>query len=127
MKKLLLLISAVAVSFGLSSCCCMFGGLAKAQYKTERVRACGYDTITREVACDSKDAKSGMTRTVTTKVPRFKTVRTVVYCHNCTHFYCPDKSCCGSNGEGLYRIASVQGSVGSPNLGLIPTMRQLAP
>jgi hypothetical protein len=125
MKKLLLLASAAVVSFGLSSCCCMFGGLAKTQYRTETVRACGHDTVSREVRVG--DSKSGLTQTVTTRVPRYKKEKHAVYCHNCTHYYCPDKACCGANGEGLYRIASAQGSVGSPNLGLIPTMKQLAP
>ncbi len=102
----------------------MFGGLAKAQQKTEIVRD-GYEVVTKEVHVGS--SKSGLTQTVTTKVPHFKKVTKTVYCMNTPHFYCPEKTCGGSSGEGLYRIASTQGSAGSPSIGLIPTMATLPP
>lgn len=125
MKKLLQIISLVAVSISFSSCCSMFAGLAPAQYRTEKVKTCGYETVTQEVPVAG--SKGGLTQTVTTKVPKYKTVKRVVYCGSCTRFYCPDKDCCGTTGNGVRKMASAQGSVGSPNIGLIPTMKPLAP
>ncbi|BCU76620.1 hypothetical protein [Luteolibacter sp. LG18] len=123
MKNLLLL---AAVSLGFSSCCSMFGGLAPAQYRTETVRTCGYDTVTQEVPVAG--SKGGLTQTVTTKVPRFKKVKHVVYCGRCVRYYCPDHDCCGSTGPKVKKLASVSGSmIGSPNLGLVPSMETLAP
>lgn len=125
MKNLLLLVSLVAVSLGFSSCCSMFGGLPSAQYRTEKVKTCGYETVTREVPVAG--SKGGLTQTFTTKIPKYKTVKRVVYCGSCTRFYCPDTDCCGTTGNGVRKLASAQGSIGSPNIGLIPTMKPLAP
>lgn len=125
MKKLLQIASLLIVTLSFSSCCSMFSGLAPAQYKTERVRTCGYDTVTKEVPVAG--SKGGLTETVTTKVPRYKTVKRVVYCKSCTRYYCPDKDCCGTTGPKTLKMATAQGGVGSPHIGLIPTMKPLAP
>ncbi|OYV05694.1 MAG: hypothetical protein CFE26_10235 [Verrucomicrobiales bacterium VVV1] len=126
MKNLFLIASLLVVTFGLSSCCSMFSGKTNARYRTERVRACGYDTVTREVPVAG--SKGGLTETVTTKVPRYKTVKSRVwFCEPCTRYYCPDKDCCGTTGPGTRKMATAQGGVGSPNIGLIPTMKPLAP
>jgi len=132
MKNLVLLASLVAVSLGFSSCCSMFGiGTQNAGYRTEtrQVKTCRYDVITKEVvtAGDSKSGKGGMVQTVEERVPRYKTVtkKIRIACGKCTRYYCPKKDCCGTTSESTLRMASVQGSVGSPNLGLIPTMRVL--
>jgi len=125
MKKFLLFATLATISLSFSSCCSMFSGLAPARYRTEKVKTCSYDTITQEVPIAG--SKGGLTQTVTTKVPRYKTVKHVVYCGKTTRFYCPDKDCYGTTGPGTRKMASVQGSVGSPNLGLIPTMKTLAP
>lgn len=126
MKNLLLVVSLLVVSLGFSSCCSMFSGTTNARYQTKKVRACGYDTVTREVPVGGP--KSGLTETVTTKVPRYKTVtRRVWFCGPCTRFYCPDKECCGTTGPGTRKMATAQSGGGSPNLGLIPTMKPLAP
>lgn len=125
MKKFLQLASLLVVSISFSSCCSMFSGLAPAQYRTEKVKTCGYETITQEVPVAG--SKGGLTQTITTKVPKYKTVKHVVYCGKCTRYYCPDKDCCGTTGPGTRKMATAQGGVGSPNLGLIPTMKPLAP
>ncbi len=133
MKKILCLLSLVALSLGFSSCCSMFGKAAYgAGYRTEtkQVKLCGYDTVTEEVyvAGDSKSGTGGMTQTVEKRVPRYETVTTKVRipCSDCTRYYCPEKDCCGTTSESTIKMATAQGPVGSPHIGLIPTMKKLA-
>ncbi len=134
MKKLALLLSLAAISIGLSSCCSMFGlSSQSAGYRTEtkQVKTCKYDIIT-EVIHTPGSAKGGMggtTQTIEKKVPRYKTVtkRTRISCGSCVRFYCPKKDCCGTTSESTMRMATAQGATGSPHIGLIPTMRPLAP
>jgi hypothetical protein len=132
MKNLLLLVSLVAVSLGFSSCCSMFGA-SSAQYRTEtrQVKTCKYDIVTEEVhvAGDSKSGKGGMTETVEKKVPRYKTVtkKVRVKCGSCVRFYCPKKDCCGTTSDSFLKMVSLQGGSGSPHMGLVPTMKTLAP
>jgi len=132
MKNLVLLASLVAVSLGFSSCCSMFGNFSTNNgYRTEtkQVRTCGYDIVTKQVMVpgSSKSGKGGMVDTIEEKVPRYKTVtkKSRIPCGRCTRYYCPKKDCCGTTSESTMRMASVQGSSGSPNLGLIPTMKPL--
>ncbi len=134
MKNLLPLALAVFTLFGLSSCCCMISGLSKPEYR-ETQKKVGYDTIVEEVPVGgSKSAfakggmsKGGMTQTVERKVPRYKDVKEKVWCNNCWRFYCPDRACCGTTGKKTRTMASAQGHSGSPNIGLIPTMKPLVP
>ena len=134
MKNLLLLVSLLSVSLGFSSCCSMFGMPSQnAGYRTEtrQVKTCHYDIVTKEVRIpgDSKSGKSGMVQTIEERVPRYKTVtkKIAIPCGTCTRYYCPKKDCCGSTSKETLILASAQGSVGSPNIGLIPTMKPLAP
>ena len=53
------------------------------------------------------------------------TKRTRIKCPDCTRFYCIEDGCCGSGADGAIRMASMQGGSGSPNVGLIPTMRKI--
>lgn len=133
MKNLLLLAALVAVSLGFSSCCPMFGWSTQtAGYRTEtrQVKACGYDTVTEQVQT-SAGSKGGMAtfETVEKKVQRYKTVtrKVRIACGPCVRLYCPKKDCCGTTSESTRLMASAQGSVGSPNIGLIPTMKPIAP
>lgn len=133
MKNLILLATLVAVSLGFSSCCSMFGWPSQtAGYRTEtrQVKACGYDIVTEQVQT-SPGSKGGMAtfETVEKKVQRYKTVtrKVRIPCGQCTRYYCPKKDCCGSTSESTRLMASAQGSVGSPNIGLIPTMKPIAP
>jgi len=130
MKNLLLLASLVAVSLGFSSCCSMFGNPTQsAGYRTEtrQVKTCFYDTVTEEVWVGDSGGKGGMMQVVEKKVPRYKTVtkKVRIPCGHCVRHYCPTKDCCGTTSEYTMRMASAQGSSGSPNIGLIPTMKPL--
>lgn len=132
MKKLALLLSIAALSLGFSSCCSMFSRpTATAGYRTEtrQVKTCGYDIVTEQIITpgDPKSGKGGMVQTIEKKVPRYKTVtkKVRIPCGSCARYYCPKKDCCGTTSESTMRIVSAQGSVGSPNIGLIPTMRVL--
>lgn len=129
MKKLLLLLSLAVVTLGMSSCCSMFGSIASnANYIEETVqkKTCGYDIVREEVVID---AKSGLTEIRETKVPRYKevVVRTKVPCPDCTRYYCPKQGCCGSDTSYLRKMATAQPATGSPFIGLIPTMKKIAP
>ena len=131
MKKLLSLLTLAALSMGFSSCCSMFGlGSNSAGYRTEtrQVKTCHYDIVTEEVYTANPSGKGGMTETIEKKVPRYKTVtkKVRVSCGSCVRFYCPKKDCCGTTSESYRKRVTAQGPVGSPNIGLVPTMRKLA-
>jgi hypothetical protein len=123
MKNLLLILPLLFASLGLSSCCSLFGShswTAGYTETTHKKQICGYDT--EEVVVDSK---SGMTETK--KVPRYKTVtvRTRIPCPQCVRHYCPTKDCCGSTSDATIKLATAQGSSGSPSIGLLPTMKPI--
>ncbi|MGJ8634263.1 MAG: hypothetical protein ACSHX7_10115 [Luteolibacter sp.] len=133
MKKLLSLLTLVVLSVGFSSCCSMFGSSKKnVGYTTETYekKLCGYDTVTEEIFMpgDSKSGKGGMVETIEKRVPRYKTVtkKVPIPCPDCTRRYCPKKDCCGTTSESTIKMATAQGPVGSPHIGLIPTMKKLA-
>lgn len=134
MKKLALLISLAAVSLSFSSCCSMFGISSQAGYyrtETRQVKTCSYDIVTEEVVTpgDAKSGKGGMVQTIEKKVPRYKTVtRKVRYSGGpCVRLFCPKKDHCGTTSESTRLMATAQGGVGSPHIGLIPTMKPIAP
>ena len=130
MKNLLLLASLIAVSLGFSSCCSMFGVTNQgAGFRTEtrQVKTCYYDTVTEEVYVGG-DAKSGGSyQTVEKRVPRYKTVtkKVRIPCGKCTRYYCPEKDCCGTTSESTIYLSTAQPAVGSPYIGLIPTMKSI--
>lgn len=133
MKNLALLLSLAAVTIGLSSCCSMFGlSSQSAGYRTEtrQVKTCKYDIITEEIRIPAS-SKGGMatTQTIEKKVPRYKTVtkKTRISCGSCVRFFCPKKDCCGTTSDSTIKMATAQGATGSPHIGLIPTMKPLAP
>ena len=128
MKKLLLLLSLAAVTLGLSSCK-MFsrpGAIAGYNETTSERKLCGYDVVREEILID---AKSGLTEVRETKVPRYKTVPTKkrVPCPKSTRYYWLTEGCCGSKTEQARKMATAQGSSGSPHIGLIPTMKTITP
>ena len=134
MKKLALYLSIAVAALGFTSCCSMFGSHfneSNCHMATYQVKTCGYDIVRREIITPG-DAKSGLaatSRIVEEKVPHYKTVTKKVCgsCDQCVHFYCPKKDNCGTTSASTLVIASAQGSVGSPNIGLIPTMKVIAP
>ena len=131
MKNLVLLATLIAASLGFSSCCSLSNlGSSSAGTRTETVQkrvCCASDVVTRQVVTPGQGGKGGMVETIEERVPRYRTVtRTVkIPCGKCTRFYCPKKDCCGTTSESTMRMASMQGGSGSPNLGLIPTMKPL--
>lgn len=131
MKNLVLLAALLATSLGFSSCCSMFGRSAQyVGYRTEtrQVKTCYYDTVTEDVFVPGDSKSGGMVQTIEKKVPRYKTVtKRVPISGQCVRYYCSLKDHCGTTSQETINLASVQGSVGSPNLGLIPTMKPIAP
>ncbi|MBC8128589.1 MAG: hypothetical protein H8M99_15730 [Gloeobacteraceae cyanobacterium ES-bin-144] len=140
MKNLALLLSIAVVSLGFSSCCSMFGvpggscDKGTTRTETRQVKTCGYDIVTEEIVTpgDAKSGKGGMVQTIEKKVPRYKTVTRNVRssgtkCYSCTRFYCPKNGACGTTSESTMKMATAQPPVGSPFIGLIPTMKPLAP
>ncbi len=132
MKKLLSLLALLSLSLGFSSCCSMFGTKAKvAGYITEtRTVATGeFEIVSEEVFVADPSGKGGMTQTVQKKVPRYETItyQARVPCPDCTRYYCPEKDCCGTSSEAFLKMATAQGPTGSPHIGLVPTMKVLAP
>jgi hypothetical protein len=131
MKKILSLLTLAALSVGFSSCCSMFGitkTSSGSHTETVQVKTHGYDIVTEEVFSPSADGKGGMTETIEKKVPRYETVtrKLRLPCQKCTRRYCPKKDCCGTTSESTIKMATAQGPVGSPHIGLIPTMKKLA-
>ncbi len=134
MKNLVLITSLIAVSLGFSSCCSIFANNDQyAGYRTEtrQVKTCQYDIITKKVVTqdNSKSGKGGMVQIVEEKVPHYKTVITRVPIKRtpCVRRYCAKKDNCGTTSASTILMASAQGSSGSPNIGLIPTMKTIAP
>lgn len=134
MKKFVSILALTVISLGFSSCCSMFGIANQHGYyrtETRQVKTCDYDIITKQVVTrgDSKSGKGGMVETVEEKVPRYKTVTKKVRVNggSCTRFFCPRKDACGTTSESTRQLSSAQGPVGSPHIGLIPTMKPIAP
>lgn len=127
MKNLFSLLSLSAMALGFSSCCIFSGQSAEYRTETRQVKTCYYDTVTEQIM---PTEKGGMVQTIEKKVPRYKTVTKKVRVASagpCTRYYCAGKGPCGSTSQKTIKMASTQGSSGSPNLGLIPTMKPLAP
>ena len=128
MKNLLVLLSLAVVSLGLSSCKMFSRPASFAGYSetTHERKLCGYDIQREEILID---AKSGLTEVRETKVPRYETVtkKERVPCPKCTRYYWLSEGCCGSSTEQARKMATAQPSSGSPFIGLIPTMKEIAP
>lgn len=124
MKNLFLCSLCAVTALGLSSCCCLFGSNNK--YKTKETVLAGHKTVTKEVQV-ATGAKGGIeTQTVSEKVPVYKE-RTKTHRVKCVRSYCPRPGPCGTTSEKIVKMSTSQGSVGSPHIGLVPTMKPLAP
>ena len=126
--KTIPLLTLAAVSLALSSCCSMFGITNQNGHyvtETKQYKKCGYDVVYETVP---GSAKSGMA-TVEKHVPRYKTVTKKRWVSGgpCVRFYCPRKDACGTTSDSTRLMATAQGSVGSPSIGLVPTMKKIAP
>ncbi len=56
-----------------------------------------------------------------------KTVKVRHHCKKCGSFYCPKPECCGIINNSVLSRATGQSGTGEPPIGLIPTMKTLAP
>lgn len=56
-----------------------------------------------------------------------KTEKVKLYCCNCGSSYCPKPQCCGIVNKSVLARATGQSGTGEPPIGLIPTMKTLAP
>lgn len=127
--KTIPLLTLAALSLAFSSCCSMFGITNQnGHYRTEtkQVKKCGYDVVYETVP---GSAKSGMAETVEKRVPRYKTVTKKVWVSGgpCVRYYCPKKDACGTTSESTRLLSTAQGGTGSPGIGLVPTMKKIAP
>jgi hypothetical protein len=131
MKTSALLFSAALASMGLMTSCTMFGVADQHGYyrtETRQVKTCKYDVVTKQVVTGS--GKSGMVQTIEEKVPRYKTVTRKVRVNGgplCVRYYVPRTSPCGSTHEKTLQRATDQGGSGNPHIGMVPSMRKLAP
>lgn len=129
MKNIPQLLSLAIVALGLSSCCSMFGLTTQnGSYRTETrqvLKPCGYDVVYEQVG----GSKGGMAQTVEKRVPRYKTVTKKVWVSGgpCVRMFCPKKDACGTTSQSTILMATAQGGTGSPQIGLIPTMKPIAP
>jgi len=132
--KTIPLLALAAVTLGLSSCCSMFGLTNQnGTYVTEtkQVKTCKYDIVYEQVVThgSAKSGKGGMVETVEKKIPRYKTVTKKRWVSGgpCVRYYCPKNDSCGTTSNSTVLLMSSQGFTGSPHIGLIPTMKELAP
>ena len=65
--------------------------------------------------------------TVTDRVPHTTTEKVSQCCNKCGSSFCPKPQCCGILSKAVLSRATAQGGTGEPQIGLIPTMKTLAP
>ena len=121
MKNLALLLSLAAISLGFSSCCSMFGILRSPPATARKPVRSKPAAMTSSPSKSSLPAIPRAARAAWCKPSkrRFPATRQSprkvrIPCGNCTRYYCPKKDCCGTTSESTMRMASAQGSVGSP-------------
>ncbi|NWK56606.1 hypothetical protein HW115_13370 [Verrucomicrobiaceae bacterium N1E253] len=118
MKTTFQLLALAVLSLTLSSCCGILS-LCPGKLTAEK-EVTTYQEVQRTVY-------SGKTSyVVTDRVPTTHKETVKQSCRKCGSSFCP-KSCCGIVGEGVLARATAQGGTGEPQIGLIPTMKVLAP
>lgn len=118
MKIRLNLLVIALFSLALSSCC----GLLPCRGSLSAEREV---TTMKEVSHTVSD-KNG-SHTVTSQIP-VTTLETVTEsCNKCGSSFCPKPQCCGIISKAVTSRATGQGGTGEPQIGLIPTMKILAP
>lgn len=129
MKTLAFVPAVLVLALALSSCCidCKKGkrfGVASCEQEYIEVEETHW--IEEEVYADY-GPKGGKGGTVTVRRPVVRTVRKPVECGECGSWYCADPACCDVVSNAVLRRATAQGGTGEPHIGLIPTMKVLAP
>ena len=120
MKKFLATLALTSLSLGFSSCCSMFGKSSAIQ--APETPALATTAPVEPIAYDSKSSKDGLAEAL----PALPPVLVKTEKAKCTRRYCAEKDFCGTTSESTIKMATSQGPVGSPHIGLIPTMRKLA-
>jgi hypothetical protein len=129
MKKLAFVPAILALVFTFSSCCftCVKGKAYDVDLcDREYVEIEETEWIEEEVYAEP-GPKGGKGGTVTVRRPVVKTVRKPVNCTSCGSWYCATPGCCDTVSTEVLRRATAQGGSGEPHIGLIPTMKELAP
>jgi hypothetical protein len=122
MKSFAILPAIFVLIFSLNSCCtgCFKGDKFEATCGTKET----YEEQTTEWV---EEEVMGAKGPETLRTPVVRTVTRKVDCTTCGSFYCADPGCCDSVGREVLKRATAQGGTGEPHMGLIPTMKKLAP
>ena len=118
MKTTLQLLALAILSLSFSSCCGLLpcGGSLSAEKQVttfEESQRTVYGNKTSYV--------------VTDRVPVTTTKTVKQRCCKCGSSFCPKPQCCGIVSPQVLARATAQGGTGEPQIGLIPTMKTLAP
>ncbi len=108
-----MLLAMALLSSAFTSCC----GLGGCSGTIE-----GEETTTTYETIPSNGAKGG----VDVQVPVVSTKKVKHRCKKCGSSF-RAKSCCGILSKKIFERATTQGGTGEPHIGLIPTMKVLAP
>jgi hypothetical protein len=78
---------------------------------------------------DSMSAKAKYSEPVVAEAPPMMVAKKYKKqgCTKCTSRYCPKPDCCDTVSKNVISRATMQGGSGEPHIGLIPTMKVLAP
>ena len=82
--------------------------------------------VEEEVYVDT-GAKGGKAGTTTVRRPVVKTDCKKIKCTKCGSWFNPRSDCCDIVSRAVLKRATAQGGTGEPHIGLIPTMKVLAP
>jgi len=135
MKNIAFIPGILIILFSLNSCCsscfmggklCNKGGGAAAGCPEGYYEEQTTEWVEEEVYVHS-GAKGGIVGTKTVRHPVVKIKCKRIKCAKCGSWYHPDSGCCGTVGPEVLKRATAQGGTGEPHIGLIPTMKVLAP
>ena len=118
MKTTFQLLALAAISLVFSSCCGLLpcGGSLSAKKEVTTYKE------TQRTVYGNKTSYE-----VTDRVPVTTTKRVSHCCVKCGSSFCPKPQCCGIVSKSVLARATAQGGTGEPHIGLIPTMKDLAP
>jgi len=122
MKTTIQLLALTILAFAFSSCCgsrpC--GGAPAAQKEVTT-----YKEVQRTVYANKTSYV--VTERIPVTTAATKTKRAKSCCNKCGSSFCPKPQRCGIISNAVLARASAQGGTGEPNIGLVPTMKNLTP
>jgi len=116
MKTTIQLLALALLSLSFSSCC---GLLPCVGSLTANKEVTTYEESQTTIYGDKSS------QVVTNRVPVTKTEKIKFRCWKCGSSFCPKPQCCGIVSKEVLARATTQGGSGEPNIGLIPTMKNL--